>query len=99
MYVFDPDAHLDFGQNWTEWLHTGETILTVTATVTGPITIDGSPAVVPAGTYGDQVVEAGTTVQAWIDASTLGYSSITFHITTNQGRVDNRTLQVHIKER
>jgi hypothetical protein len=98
-YVFDPDAHLDFGQNWTDWLHAGETITIVTATVTGQLVLSSAAVVVPPGVYGDQTVAAGTTVQAWLDASAIGYGEITFEITTSQGRVDQRTDKIRIKQR
>jgi len=86
-YLKDPDAVLDFGFDWTNWLVTAETIVTSTWTVDTGIT---------------ENINAKTTVKTsiWLSGGTVG---TTYHATnkivTNQGRTDERTLSIRVRNR
>ena len=87
----DKDAVLDYIFDWTAWLDdVADTIATktvTTPTVSGQITIDSSSII-------------GKTVVAWISDGTEGQTySVTCHIVTAQGREDDRTIYIKIKER
>lgn len=82
----DPDARLDYVWDWQAWLADGDTIASATVTGTG-ITVD-------------TVSHDTTTVTAWLSGGTVGTAaSALCHITTAQGRQDDRTLRLHITQR
>jgi len=87
----DPQASLDYGFNYTDWLAVGETITTSTWAST------------PAGlTVGTNSIGTGITV-VWLSGGTVGVTySVTNHVTTTIGsihREDDRTLEILIEER
>ncbi|AZG48854.1 phage fiber-tail adaptor protein [Gordonia insulae] len=86
----DPNAKLDYGINWSDWLRPGDTITASTWTVTGPdaALVNSDP--------GFTTTEA----TVWLAGGTLGktYDAVN-HITTAQGREDDRTLKVRIEQR
>ena len=83
-FTIDPDAVLDFAQDWTAWLTDGETITAHTATGTH-ITVDSS------------AVVAGV-VTVWVSGAEKD-ATITVHVTTSAGREDDRTIGFHVNER
>lgn len=87
-YLKDPDAVLDYTWDWTAWLADSETIADATVTTnTDTITIDSQTA-------------TDTAVTAWLSGGTTGTVYVlTCHITTNQGRQDDRTIRITIRER
>lgn len=88
-YQLDPDATLDFAQTWADWLAENETITAHT------VTADPADAV----TIADHDEDAGV-VTAWLTAGVLGQViRLTFHIQTDQGRADDRTMVIRIAER
>jgi hypothetical protein len=83
----DPDAVLDYGWDWSEWLAVGETITSRTVTVTTGITKDSDSA-------------SPTAVVAWLSGGTDGeYYEATCHIVTSEGREDDRTLTIPVWHR
>jgi hypothetical protein len=85
--VKDPDAVLDFGRDWSPWLATGEQITTSTW-------------IVPDGITKDSESNDTTTATVWLSGGTAGETyEITNRITTNQGRTDDRTLRILVRER
>jgi len=85
----DPQARLDYGWDWASWLGDGETITahTVTASGAGGVVVESSAVI------GGQVV-------AWISGGVVArQSSVTVHIVTSEGRADDRTLRLDVKER
>jgi hypothetical protein len=84
----DPNATLDYQLDWSSWLATGESISTVTVTVTGATLVSNS--------------NTATTVTAWISGGTVGEQvRIQYRITTNnsQPRIDDRTLILRVADR
>ena len=105
--VKDPNANLDYGINWNAtvdsitgqtmvpWLQAGETITTSTwtrfkadgVTPTTDITIASSS-------------NTTTTTTVWLSGGIAGASYvITNHVTTSQGRSDDRSIKISCKER
>lgn len=87
-WVHDPDAELDYVEDWSAWLETGDTI-------------DSSSVVV---VEGDVVVEAqtndDTSITAWISGGTVGTDAyVTFRAVTAGGRTDDRTIKLQVRER
>lgn len=89
MNVFskDPDAFLDYLFDWTAWLDTDETIISHDVEV-------------PAGITLDNATRTTAKVTAWLRDGTVGVTyPVTCHIVTNQGREDDRTIRVAVRER
>ena len=90
--IKDPDAVLDFGLNWRDpvkgpWLAVGEDILTSTWFV-------------PEGITKDSDTHDGSIAAIWLSGGTAGLSyALTNRITTSQGRTDDRTIQIVVRER
>jgi len=86
-YVKDPDAVLDYSVNWVDWLPEGDAIATSTWTAETGITIDSDS-------------NTSTAATVWLSGGTEGVRySVTNHIVTDDGREDDRTLEIIIKER
>lgn len=87
IYVKDPDAVLDYGFDWSDWLATGEVITTSTWSVTTGLTKDS-----------DSSNDTATTI--WVNGGTAGLSyTITNHIITSAGRADDRSHTIKVKDR
>lgn len=88
-YTKDSNAKLDFAIDWTPWLQSGDTITTATWTVPAGIT-QATPA--PSVTGGKATI--------WLEGGTVGASyAVTCRVTTTQGRIDDRTITILIRER
>ena len=86
----DPQAVLDYSVDWTPWLAEGETIDASTWTVPAGVTQEASPAPSVAG--------GKTTV--WLSGGTAGKAyTVTNHITTSQGRQDDRSFRLEVRDR
>lgn len=79
----DPDAVLDYAVDWSDWLSDGETITAAEWTVTG-------------ATKGTTIVTGGLCV-VWLSNPT-GTISAACKVTTDGGRVDERTLIIPVSE-
>jgi hypothetical protein len=86
-YLHDPQAKLDYGFDWSDWLRDGEIIITSTwAIATGLTKIS------------DSFSTSATTI--WIKDGVAGESQvITNHITTSAGREDDRSHTLKVKDR
>lgn len=90
-FTKDPQAVLDYGWDWTNWLAGGETITTSTWTITlAPDAI----LTIATPTFD------GTSTTIWASAGTVGSDyKITNHITTSAGRQDDRTHKLQVRDR
>lgn len=87
--VKDPAATLDYSADWNAWLD-GDTILTSTWEAPTGITVESSPA--PS--------HAGGVTTVWLSGGTAGERyAVVNHVVTAAGRIDERTLYVHVMER
>lgn len=79
-FIKDPDAVLDYSIDWSSWLADGETITASTWVVPDGITKDS-----------DSFSDTATVI--WLSGGTAGTTYlIPNHITTSDGREDDRTL-------
>ena len=87
VYLHDPDETLDYLFDWAAWLSESETISDHAVTPTSGITVDSSTA-------------DATSVTVWVSGGDEGTKqTLACRITTNQGRVGERTLQINVQER
>jgi len=85
--IKDPDANLDYQWSWAAWLAEGETITDVTW-------------IVPGGIDSHDEAHTDATATIWLIGGDAGQSyDITCRITTNQGRTDDRTRTIYVRER
>lgn len=84
----DPDAVLDYIWDWSAWLKPGETL------VTRDVAVEAGSSVVDSATI------VGATVVAWISGGTLDEDAeVRCRISTNEGRIDDRTVKIKIRRR
>lgn len=89
-YTKDPDAVLDYLVDWSAWLPTGDTITASTFTVNS----DDNGAIVVDDTLFDS-----TTTTVWLSGGVAGEKyTVTNHITTADGREDDRSITISVKE-
>lgn len=87
--VHDPNAVLDYPMDWSAWLPEGDTIISVTVTAPDDITVAPDPEIV-----------AGHIVVAWLAGGEQGGKyDVKYHIETAQGREDDRSITLVVKER
>ena len=89
----DPQAVLDYVEDWTAWLDAiGDTLQSHTVTVTG------SDVASTAARQSSVIV--GKMVHVWISGGVPGETvTVDFSVTTVGGRTDNRRCYLKIKER
>lgn len=86
-YLKDPDAVLDYGFNWSDWLATDETISTSTWTVPDGIT-EGSNA------------KTNIKTSVWLSGGTAGETyDVANKVVTSASRTDERTLSIRVVQR
>lgn len=86
-FVKDADARLDWLFDWSDWLASSEVI-----TDSEIICEDGLTVV--------STSNSSTSVLVWLSGGTPGESyKLTNRITTNQQRIDDRSISVRIVER
>lgn len=89
--VHDPDAVLDYPSDWTDWLPEGDTIVSAVATMTGANAADFTV---------DETTFTTTKAVAWVSGGVPGRSAdLNFHIVTDEGREDDRSITLVCKER
>lgn len=85
-FTKDPDALLDYGLDWTDWLG-DDTLLT-------------SVWVIPAGIAKAAEVTTATTTLIWLSGGTAGVRyTCTNRVVTVGGRMDDRSIQINVDER
>jgi hypothetical protein len=83
----DPDAILDYALDWSKWLATNETIVSSTWTPSAGIVVES-----------DSSTASVTTV--WLSGGEAGLPYVVVnHIVTNQGREDDRTITIRVRDR
>ena len=88
----DPSAVLDYVFDWSDWLATGETISSYVITVPTGITLEtDSP-------YAQS--ESGGVITYWLTGGTSGSRyRVSCKITTNAGRIDERSMIIDCQNR
>lgn len=83
----DPQATLDWAFDWSKWLAPGEEISSATVTVDSGLTKASES-------------NTATKVTVWLAGGTLGVTyKVACRITTNQGRIDERTIGIRVTDR
>lgn len=86
LYHKDPDSVLDYQWNWSSWL--------------GADTILSSTWIVQTGLVKTSQSNTTTTTTVWLSGGTLGQTyQVTNRITTTQGRTEDRTMQIVVRDR
>ena len=84
-FVKDPSAVLDYYMDWTAWL-AGDTIVDSVWATTGTVILS------------DPTVQ-GTVTSIWVEGGDAGeLIDLTNHIVTTQGREDERTLRLKVRD-
>jgi hypothetical protein len=87
VWIKDPDAVLDYAVDWSAWLTSAETIVSALVLADDGITVDSD-------SYD------GGIHTIWLSGGEVGRNyRITSRITTSQGRVDDRTMLIRVRER
>ena len=82
----DPNAVIDYWIDWSKWLRGNDTVLT-------------SEWIVPAGITQDSEANDTTTTTIWLSGGTAGSTySLTNRITTAQGRTQDKTITIRVRE-
>jgi len=85
----DPDATLDFGFDWTEWLSEGELISSASVTISASSLTKLSESFTSTGS-----------VIVWVSGGTSGSRySLTCQITSSDNRIDQRTMKIDVQDR
>ena len=83
----DPDARLDYVWDWSAWLEDGDTIATCDVSA-------------PAGITASVGQTDGFRVFSWLSGGSAGEThSVRCRITTSQGRIDDRSMQIQVLDR
>lgn len=83
----DPSSVLDYALDWSEWLATNEAI-------------SGSTWTPSAGIFVNSDSSTGSVTTVWLSGGTAGLPyTVVNHITTNQGRQDERTITIRVRDR
>lgn len=86
-FLKDPNAVLDYRFDWSSWLAASETISTSAMTVSAGLTKDSES-------------NTTTTATVWLSGGAEGTRyTVQNRITTNQGRTDDRTIQIRVSNR
>lgn len=86
-FVKDPAAVLDYKFNWADWLGATDTITSHTITADAGITVNSSSTTT-------------TAVTVWLSGGTADTDyEVVCRIVTTDGRTDERTMTVRVRER
>lgn len=88
-----PDAVLDYGFDWSDWLESGETIVSSDWDVPSGLVEDTDSDHVPGG-FDD------ITTSIWLSGGVLGEDcDVVNDIITSEGRKDSRTVTIKVRSR
>lgn len=93
IFIKDPGAKLDYGFDYSDWLYEGDSITTSSWTVE------------PGGLDIDSEDHDSTSTVVWLSGGTAGRTyRVTNRITTAEpvstgGRIDERSIEIRVRER
>lgn len=91
----DPEAKLVYSMDWSQWLATGQTVVSVNYTENSRVN-DTAPLVIES----EGVTDAGLTTYAEISGGAVNkIYTVTAEITTDDGAVDRRNFRIKIENR
>lgn len=78
---------LDYSLDWSKWLANNEHIISSTWTPSAGVTVESN-------------TSTGVVTAVWLSGGTPGFPfTIVNHIITDQGRQDDRTITIRVRER
>lgn len=96
----DPQAVLDYGFLWLDWLEAAEAISSHTITAEAGITVNSSSVNGSPITIDGVEHKTGSVVTVWLAGGTDGIAYIVAcRIVTTFGRTDERSIKVSVKNR
>jgi hypothetical protein len=85
-FIKEPDAFLDYGFDWSQWLEDGEAVVVSTWVVPEGLTVEAEEF-------------TGTITTVWLSGGTVGANyRLVNHIETAT-RTDERSMQIRVRER
>ena len=85
-YIKDPNAVLDYQWDWSSWLPSDDAIASATITADAGLTVNSSS-------------NTESTATAWLSGGADGQSyRVTCRIVTADGRTDDRTITILIRQ-
>jgi hypothetical protein len=91
----DPQANLDYSVDWSDWLAQGDNLRTSSWTIS-TVSGDGSPLTQTANTTNTNT----STSTIYVSGGSAGNTyTVTNHITTDNGLVDERYFRIRVKNR
>lgn len=85
----DPNAVLDYGFDWSQWLDDSEVISGYVITITGSTLVNAH----------DSSTTSGSVI-VWLSGGIVGQRyPVACRITTDAGRTDERTIKIDVRER
>ena len=89
----DPDAVLDYVINWTDWMATDDTISTSDWEITSDD--EATPTLIE-----DSSTKVGLRTLIWLSGGTAGICyRVTNEIVTADGRTENRSFEIRVRDR
>lgn len=86
-YTKDPNATLDYTWDWASYLEEGETLT-------------DSQIIVPSGIILESDSHSDTAAVAWLSGGTVNQVyRVVNRITTSEGRIDDRSIEIRVMER
>ena len=93
-----PDANIQYGVDWTDYLNSGDSVSTATITIQS-ISGDSSPLAFPTGA-GTDVTISGAVVNIRLNGGTLdNIYTVDVKITTSDGDTDSRRFRIKITDK
>lgn len=90
----DPDSRLDYSWDWDKWLGHDETITNHSISILPAQPADGVKL------DDSDIYPGGKSVVAWLTGGVENTEvGVTCHIVTSEGREDDRTIDLWVKER
>jgi hypothetical protein len=87
-FIKDPNANLDYLFDWTDWLEAGDTI------TSHVVAVDSGDVVIGVNSH------TTNSVTVWLSGGTVNTdAAVRARVTTTQGRIDDRTITLLIRER
>ena len=91
----DPEAQLVYSMDWSQWLATGQTIVSVDYTENSRVN-DTAPLVIES----EGVANSGTLTYCELSGGAVGkVYTVTAEITTDDGSTDRRAFKVRVENR
>jgi hypothetical protein len=94
-----PDANIEYGVDWTDYLNSGDNVATATVTIES-ITGDSAPLAFPTDAATDVIITGGAVVGIRLEGGTTGnVYNVDCKVVTANGDTDSRRFRIVIGEK